>query len=198
MSFVITIGRQYGSGGRFIARKLAEMLNVNFYDNELLTTAATQSGMSKTILDNYDEKKDGFFSGVVPSTFGADMSLSQKVFLAQFEAIKMIADRESCVIVGRCADYVLRENKNVVNVFITAPIEDRVKRAVKYYNLDEKKAKETIIKMDKKRASYYNFYSDKKWGRADSYNLTIDSNIGIDEACEVIKSYVEKKLKLNI
>ncbi len=198
MSFVITIGRQYGSGGRFIARKLAEMLNVNFYDNELLTTAATQSGMSKTILDNYDEKKDGFFSGVVPSTFGADMSLSQKVFLAQFEAIKMIADRESCVIVGRCADYVLRENKNVVNVFITAPIEDRVKRAVKYYNLDEKKAKETIIKMDKKRASYYNFYSDKKWGKADSYNLTIDSNIGIDEACEVIKSYVEKKLKLNI
>lgn len=198
MSFVITIGRQYGSGGRFIARKLAEMLNVNFYDNELLTTAASQSGMSKTILDNYDEKKDGFFSGVVPSTFGADMSLSQKVFLAQFEAIKMIADRESCVIVGRCADYVLRENKNVVNVFITAPIEDRVKRAVKYYNLDEKKAKETIIKMDKKRASYYNFYSDKKWGKADSYNLTIDSNIGIDEACEVIKSYVEKKLKLNI
>lgn len=198
MSFVITIGRQYGSGGRFIARKLAEMLNVNFYDNELLTTAATQSGMSKTILDNYDEKKDGFFSGVVPSTFGADMSLSQKVFLAQFEAIKMIADRESCVIVGRCADYVLRENKNVVNVFITAPIEDRVKRAVKYYNLDEKKAKDTIIKMDKKRASYYNFYSDKKWGKADSYNLTIDSNIGIDEACEVIKSYVEKKLKLNI
>ncbi len=198
MSFVITIGRQYGSGGRFIARRLAEMLNVNFYDNELLTTAATQSGMSKTILDNYDEKKDGFFSGVVPSTFGADMSLSQKVFLAQFEAIKMIADRESCVIVGRCADYVLRENKNVVNVFITAPIEDRVKRAVKYYNLDEKKAKETIIKMDKKRASYYNFYSDKKWGKADSYNLTIDSNIGIDEACEVIKSYVEKKLKLNI
>lgn len=198
MSFVITIGRQYGSGGRFIAKKLAEMLNVNFYDNELLTTAATQSGMSKTILDNYDEKKDGFFSGVVPSTFGADMSLSQKVFLAQFEAIKMIADRESCVIVGRCADYVLRENKNVVNVFITAPIEDRVKRAVKYYNLDEKKAKETIIKMDKKRASYYNFYSDKKWGKADSYNLTIDSNIGIDEACEVIKSYVEKKLKLNI
>lgn len=198
MSFVITIGRQYGSGGRFIARKLAEMLNVNFYDNELLTTAATQSGMSKTILDNYDEKKDGFFSGVVPSTFGADMSLSQKVFLAQFEAIKMIADRESCVIVGRCADYVLRENKNVVNVFITAPIEDRVNRAVKYYNLDEKKAKETIIKMDKKRASYYNFYSDKKWGKADSYNLTIDSNIGIDEACEVIKSYVEKKLKLNI
>lgn len=198
MSFVITIGRQYGSGGRFIGRKLAEMLNVNFYDNELLSTAATQSGMSKTVLDNYDEKKDGFFSGVVPSTFGADMSLSQKVFLAQFEAIKMIADRESCVIVGRCADYVLRENKNVVNVFITAPLEDRVKRAVKYYNLDEKKAKETIIKMDKKRASYYNFYSDKKWGKADSYNLTIDSNIGIDEACEVIKAYVEKKLKLNI
>lgn len=198
MSFVITIGRQYGSGGRFIGKKLAELLGVNFYDNELITTAATQSGLSKAVLDNYDEKKDGFFTGVVPSSFGADMSLSQKVFLAQFEAIKAIADRESCVIVGRCADYVLRENPNVVNIYITAPIEARVERAVKYYNLDTKKAKETILKMDKKRASYYNFYSDKKWGRAESYNLTIDSSVGIDAACEIIKFYVEKKLNIKL
>lgn len=198
MAFVITIGRQYGSGGRFIGKKLAEMLGVNFYDNELIAAASVQSGLSKAVLDNYDEKKDGFFSGVVPSTFGADMSLSQKVFLAQFETIKSIADRESCVIVGRCADYVLRENKNVVNVFITAPLEARIERAEKYYNLDSKKAKETIIKMDKKRASYYNFYSDKKWGKADSYNLTIDSSIGIDAACEIIKLYVEKSLNIKL
>lgn len=198
MAFVITIGRQYGSGGRFIGKKLAEMLGVNFYDNELIAAASVQSGLSKAVLDNYDEKKDGFFSGVVPSTFGADMSLSQKVFLAQFETIKSIADRESCVIVGRCADYVLRENKNVVNVFITAPIEARIERAEKYYNLDSKKAKETIIKMDKKRASYYNFYSDKKWGKADSYNLTIDSSIGIEAACEIIKTYVEKSLNIKL
>lgn len=143
-------------------------------------------------------KKRWLFTGVVPSSFGADMSLSQKVFLAQFEAIKAIADRESCVIVGRCADYVLRENPNVVNIFITAPIEARVERAVKYYNLDTKKAKETILKMDKKRASYYNFYSDKKWGRAESYNLTIDSSVGIDAACEIIKFYVEKKLNIKL
>ncbi len=198
MAFVITIGRQYGSGGRFIGKKLAEMLGVNFYDNELIAAASVQSGLSKAVLDNYDEKKDGFFSGVVPSTFGADMSLSQKVFLAQFETIKSIADRESCVIVGRCADYVLRENKNVVNVFITAPIEARIERAEKYYNLDSKKAKETIIKMDKKRASYYNFYSDKKWGKADSYNLTIDSSIGIEASCEIIKTYVEKSLNIKL
>lgn len=195
MTFVITIGRQYGSGGRFIAKKLAEMLNIPFYDNELLTKAAEQSGMSKGVLDNYDERKDGFFSGIVPSSFGADISIGQKVFLAQFEAIRSLAEKESCVIVGRCADYVLREMPNVLNVFITAPLEKRVERGVKYYGLDEKKAKDIIVKMDKKRASYYNFYSDKKWGKADSYNLTIDSSIGIDECCEIIKLALEKKLK---
>lgn len=198
MSFVITIGRQYGSGGRFIARKLAEMLNIGFYDNALLTKAAEGSGMSKAILDTYDERKDGFFSGIIPTSFGNDMSIGQKVFLAQFEAIKSIADKESCVIVGRCADYVLRENPNVVNIFITCPLDKRVERSIKFYGVDEKKARDTIVKMDKKRASYYNFYSDKKWGRADSYNLIVDSSIGIDETCEIIKKYVELKLNIKL
>lgn len=198
MAFVITIGRQYGSGGRFVAQKLAEKLGVNFYDNELLSKVSEETGMSKGVLDNYDEKRDGFFTGVVPSSFGTDMSLGQKVFLAQFETIRHLAERESCVIVGRCADYVLRDYPNVINVFITAPIEKRVERAEKYYGLDSKKAKDTIVKMDKKRASYYNFYSDKKWGRADSYNLTIDSSVGIDETVDIIKSFAEKMLKTNL
>ncbi len=198
MSFVITIGRQYGSGGRFIAQKLAEKLGVNFYDNDLLTKVAEETGMSKAVLDNYDEKRDGFFSGVVPSSFGTDMSLGQKVFLAQFETIRHLAERESCIIVGRCADYVLREFPNVVNVFITAPLEKRIERAEKYYGLDPKKSRDIILKMDKKRANYYNFYSDKKWDRADSYNLTIDSSVGIDEACEIIRAYAAKKLKIEL
>ena len=98
MKYIITIGRQYGSGGRFIAKKLAENLNIKFYDNELLTKASGESGLSNHVLESYDEKKDGFFSGVVPSTFSVDLSLGQKVFLAQFEAIKKIADTESAVI----------------------------------------------------------------------------------------------------
>lgn len=198
MNYVITIGRQYGSGGRFIAKKLAEKLNIGYYDNELLAKAATESGLSQSVIESYDEKKDGFFSGVVPSTFSVDLSLGQKVFLSQFEAIKKLADTQSCVIVGRCADYVLDGRKNVVNVFIDAPLDSRIDRVVKYYNVDPKKAKDTIIKMDKKRANYYNFYSDKKWGKADSYDLCINSNVGIDEAVEIIKTFVETKLKIKL
>ncbi len=198
MKYIITIGRQYGSGGRFIAKKLAENLNIKFYDNELLAKAAGDSGLSNHVLESYDEKKDGFFSGVVPSTFSVDLSLGQKVFLAQFEAIKKIADTESAVIVGRCADYVLSEYENVVNVFITAPMDERIDRAVKYYNINDKKAMQTIQKMDKKRASYYNFYSDKKWGKADSYDLCISSSVGIDECVSIIKDFVSHKLKIEL
>lgn len=198
MNFVITIGRQYGSGGRFIAKKLAEELNIGYYDNELLAKAAMESGLSQSVIESYDEKKDGFFSGVVPSTFSVDLSLGQKVFLSQFEAIKKLADTQSCVIVGRCADYVLDGRKNVVNVFIDAPLDSRIERVVKYYNVPQNKAKDTIVKMDKKRANYYNFYSDKKWGKADSYDLCINSNVGIDEAVSIIKSFVETKLKIKL
>lgn len=198
MNFVITIGRQYGSGGRFIAKKLSEQLNIKFYDNELLASAASESGLSNHVIESYDEKKDGFFSGVVPSTFSVDLSLGQKVFLAQFEAIKKVADTESAVIVGRCADYVLQDRTNVVNIFITAPLKERVERAVKYYNIDTKKAENTIIKMDKKRASYYNFYSDRKWGKADTYDLCISSSVGIDESVEIIKEFVKKKLNIEL
>ena len=198
MSYVITIGRQYGSGGRFIAQELAKELNVPFYDNELLAKAAVDSGLDQDIVKSYDEKKDGVFAGFIPSLYGYDMTMGQKVFLAQFEAIKKIADAGSCIIVGRCADYVLRDRPNVVNVFITAKMEDCIKRCVKYYGVDEKKAEELIKKTDKKRASYYNFYTDRKWGRADQYDLTIDSSIGIKETCEVIKSFAEKKLKMKL
>ena len=126
------------------------------------------------------------------------MDQIQSIFQAQCEIIKSLAEKSNCVIVGRCADYVLREHPNVVNVFITCPLEKRVERAVKFYGLDEKKARDTIIKMDKKRSSYYNFYSDKKWGRADSYNLIVDSSVGIDETCEIIKKYVELKLNIKL
>lgn len=196
--FVITIGRVYGSGGRFIAQKLASSLNIPFYDNELLLKASDNSGISHHIFQDYDEKKESIFAGIMPSGFGYDLSLGQKVFLAQFETIKKLAKEESCVIVGRCADYVLREEKNVVNIFITASLEDCIKRAIKYYDVKESKAKDVVTKMNKNRASYYNFYSDKKWGRADTYDLCINSSIGIDETVEVIKEYVKKKLNIEL
>lgn len=196
MKYTICISRQYGSGGRFIAKKLAEKLGIAFYDKELLAKASEESGISPAIFENYDEKKDNFFSGIIPTAYGYDISMGQRVFLAQFDAIRKIAEKESCVIVGRCADYILKEEENVVSIFIHAPIEDRVLRAVKFYDINENKAKDTILKMDKKRKSYYNFYSDKQWGKSDSYDLSISSNIGIDETVEVIAAFIKKKLNL--
>ncbi len=193
--FVITIGRQYGSGGRFIAKKLAEKLNVAYYDSELLLKASEDSGLSKNIMESYDEKVDGIFSGIFPSTYIPEASLGSRVFIAQFETIKKIAADHSCVIVGRCADYVLRDYENVLNVFITAPMDECIKRSIEYYGLEEKKAEESIKKMNKKRANYYNFYTDKKWGSANSYDLCINSTIGVDETVDVIIKYLEGMLK---
>lgn len=196
MKYVITIGREYGSGGRFIGKLLAEKLGISFYDNELLVKAAEGSGLSEAVFKSYDEKKDGFLVNGI-GMYSYDMSLGQKVFLAQFDAIKKIANQESCVIVGRCADYVLKDYPHVVNVFICAPMEDKIERAVKYYGLNPNKAATQIIKMDKKRRGYYNFYTDKDWGKANNYDLCINSRIGVEETVEAIAAYVKTLLKLN-
>lgn len=194
MNYIITIGRQYGSGGRFIGRLLAEALGVSFYDNELLAKASQESGLTQAIFENYDEKKDGFFSGIYPSGFGFEMSMGQKVFLAQFDAIRKIASQESAVIVGRCADYVLRDTPNVISVFIDAPLQSRINRAIEHYKVEPKKVKDTVIRMDKKRRNYYNFYTDKTWGAADNYDLCINSDIGVEKCVEILKNYIETRL----
>ena len=195
MNYVITISREYGSGGRFIGKLIPQKLGIGFYDSELLTKAADISGISKSCLENYDETKESPFS-YAQGLYGMDMSLGQKVFLAQFEAIKKIAASESCVIVGRCADYVLRDDPNVVKVFICAPLEDKINRAVTYYNINPNKAASIISKKNKKRRSYYNFYTDKEWGRPDSYDLCINSKNGIDTAVEAICAYTKRRFNL--
>lgn len=195
MKYVITISREYGSGGRFIGKLIAEKLGISFYDSELLTKASNLSGISKTCLENYDETKESAFS-YAQGLYGMDMSLGQKVFLAQFETIKKIASQESCVIVGRCADYVLKENPNVVKVFICAPLEDKIERAVTYYKINPAKAASIISKKNKKRRSYYNFYTDKEWGKPDSYDLCVNSKNGIETAVEAICAYTKRRFNL--
>ena len=161
---VITIGRQYGSGGRFVAKKLAEKLGIPYYDKELLTLAAKESGICEEMFEDHDEKptRSLLFSLVTglqmrgdAGSVYMDMPLNHKIFLAQFDTIRNIAAKGPCVIVGRCADYVLRDEKNVVSVFVKADMEDRKARAVKYYNVDPTKAEDVIRKADKQRASYY-------------------------------------------
>ena len=191
MKYIITIGREYGSGGRFIGKLVAEKLGIPFYDNELITEACKDSGLSPAILETFDEKTDGFFSAA--GMYSYDMSLSQKVFLAQFEAIKKIASLGSAVIVGRCADDVLKDEPNLCSIFVCAPMDQKIERAVEYYGLKKEKAENAIIKKDKKRKGYYNFYTDKDWGKASNYDMCINSKLGVENCVNLIVQYVKER-----
>ena len=169
---IVTIGRQYGSGGRQVGKLLAQRMGVPFYDKELLTEAAKSSGFCEEIFHENDEKPAGsFLYSLVMGANGTDaLPLNNKLFLAQFDTIKEIASKGSCVIIGRCADYALEDDPFAVSVWIKASLDERIKRIKKLYELNDSKAADLIQKTDKKRASYYNYYSSKKWGEAKSYD----------------------------
>ena len=197
---VYTIGREFGSLGQAVGERLAERLGIKFYDKELLQQAAKESGFCEEIFENHDEKPtNSFLYSLVMDTYSAgnyasapflDMPLNHKVFLAQFDTIKKIAEQESCVIVGRCADYALANNPNVMNIFVHADLDDRVKLISKRLDITENKAKDLVLKNDKQRASYYNYYTCKKWGDARSYDLTLNtSKISVDDCVEMILNY---------
>ncbi len=201
MNTVITIGRQFGSGGREIGEKVASHFGIKCYDKELLTRAAKESGYCEEMLANHDERPtNSFLYNLVMDTYSfgynassfVDMPISQKVFLAQFDTIKKIAKEGPCVIVGRCADYALSDFSNCLHLFIYADESARVKRIREKYSLNDAKAKDMIVKKDKQRQSYYNYYSSKKWGRADSYDLCINSSVlGIDGTVRLVSQYIQ-------
>ena len=202
-NLVITIGRQCGSGGKMIGQKIAEKLGVKCYDKELLTRAAKESGLCEELFETHDEKPtSSFLYSLVMDTYSLgytnsaymDMPINHKIFLAQFDTIKNLADKESCVIIGRCADYALADYPNVVSVFITADEDVKIKTLMERHKISESQAKDVMIKTDKKRASYYNYYSNKKWGDAASYQLCIDSSAcGIEGSVEAILNFVAIK-----
>ena len=199
-NLVITIGRQFGSGGRKVGRLLAEKLDIPYYDKELLAEAAKDSGICQEIFENHDEKptRSLLFSLVTgmqmhgdPGSMYMDMPLNHKIFLAQFDAIRRIASEGPCVIVGRCADYVLRDKPNAVSVFVKADIRQRVERAVSLYGVDPARAEETVRKADKQRASYYNYYATATWGDVNNYDLCVDTGkLGIEGTVELIEQYL--------
>ena len=204
MNTIITIGRQYGSGGKEVGKKLSEYYNIPFYDKGLLKIAARESGICEEMFESYDEKPttsflyslvmDPYALGYNASSF--DMPLNQKVFLAAFDAIKKVADEGPCIIVGRCADYALKDYENKLNVFIHAPMSFKKHRIHEQYNIPLDKVKDEAVKIDKQRASYYNYYTSKKWGDLKSYDLSIDSSIfGIDGTVELIKNAIDLKEK---
>ena len=204
--FIITIGREFGSGGLDVGRMLSDKLNVKCYDKELLSIAAKESGLCQEIFENHDEKPtNSFLYSLVMDTYSVsgytsapflDMPLNHKVFLAQFETIKKLADKESCIIVGRCADYALAEHPNCLNVFIHADMDFRINHIIRTFDLSREKAADMIHKTDKKRVSYYNYYSSKKWGDSRSYHLTLDSSqLGIAGCCDMILNYMDIQQK---
>lgn len=203
MNTIITIGRQFGSGGREIGEMLAKQYGIKCYDKELLSRAAKESGFCEEMIQNHDERPtNSFLYNLVMDTYSfgynassfVDMPISHKVFLAQFDTIKKIAEEGPCVIVGRCADYALSDFDNVLNIFIHADEEAKIKRIKERFadvKTDEQ-ARDMMNKKDKQRQSYYNYYSSKKWGRSDSYDLSINSSIlGIEGTVKFISQYVE-------
>ena len=203
MNTIITIGRQFGSGGREIGEMVADHFGIKCYDKELLSRAAKESGFCEEMIQNHDERPtNSFLYNLVMDTYSfgynsssfVDMPISHKVFLAQFDTIKKIAKEEPCIIVGRCADYALSDLPNVLNLFIYGDEECKIKRIRERFSdiTSNEKAREMMIKKDKQRQSYYNYYSSKKWGRADSYDLCINSSIlGIEGTVKLIIQYIE-------
>ena len=205
MNSVITISREFGSGGREIGKRLSEKLDVPFYDKELLELASKESGICRELFDRNDEAyTNSFLYSLVMGSYpvsadgriSPEMPMNQRIFLAQFDTIKNIAKQGSCVIVGRCADYVLKNEKNVINFFITGNTAEKKRRILERYDIEKNKVEDFIKKTDKRRASYYNYYTDMKWGEARNFDLCINtSKTGIDGAVELMTAYIGIKEK---
>ena len=202
---IITIGREYGSGGRDIGKALADRLEIPFYDKEILTRAAKDSGICADLFEHHDEKTTPNYllpllSGLDIGTAGlradAGMPLNHRIFLAQFEAIRKLAAEGSCVIVGRCGDYILRDQQNIINLFIYAGTEARIHRIMAKEELAYDKAKEKIRKVDHQRHAYYNFFADGSWGQRTHYHLMLRSDeLSIAAAADILYSFVKATSK---
>ncbi len=201
--FVINIGRSLGSGGRAIGHILAQTFDIAYYDREILTLAAKESGFCTEVFERNDEKNRFLrtLGNIIPfigggTTYYNNELSNENLFRIQSDAIRKAADEHSCIFIGRCADYILRNNPRCVNVFITADMKDRIANVMKWNECDEAHARELIEKGDKERADFYNFYSSGTWGAAETYHLCINSSVlGIEKTAEFIQEFVIKKLQ---
>lgn len=201
---VITIGREFGSGGKYIGERLAEELNLKLYDKELLSKVAEESGMDLTVLEEMDEKQEqSFWYTFAMSMYSQDsletlseIPSNEKIFIEQAKIIEDLAAKEDCIIIGRCSNVILRNKPNVLNVFVySSELDFKVKRKMKYGNFEnELEAIKTIEKVDKERENYYNYFTKENWGDRKYYDLMIDtSKLGVDGSVELIKEYLKLK-----
>ena len=201
MKKLVTISREYGSGGRIIGRLVAEKLGVPFYDKEIIDMAVEQSGMSRDLVESAELRAKSSFSYSLSSAmnFGdgimtEPVSVNEKLFITQFHVITNIGESGEGVIVGRCADYVLKDLPGVTNVFIHAETDDRIRRCIEKYGIDPDEAKETVRTYDKARANNYNYNTCQKWGDYRNYNLSLNSSyMSEEELANLIVDYINKR-----
>ena len=208
MSLVITIGRQFGSGGRDVGEKVAKYFNIPFYDKELVEMAAQKSNLSHEALKEVDEHAtNSFLYSLASGNYSLrginapiyyEMPINDKLFIAQAEVIKEVSNKGPCVIVGRCADYVLEDEENVdlLNVFIYGSVDYRAKRVMEALGLSQSKARDKVLKTDKQRRTYYDYYTSKDWGVMSNYDVCVNTEaFGIDGAADLIINYAKTKIK---
>lgn len=201
MKTIITIGRQFGSGGKEVGIRVAKELGIPFYDKELLQEAAKKSGLCEKIIENFDERPKSLLYSIAMDSYmfalpgsGVGDSLEQQVYLATFNTIRQLAEQGPCVLIGRCADYALAENPNRLSLFIHAPMDVRIQRVAKRQNISPERARTVIVKTDKRRASYYEYYSSQRWGVVENYDFCLDSSyLGLGGTVEMIRAIVEHR-----
>ncbi len=203
--YIVNIGRQLGSGGRIIGEKLAGSMDISFYDKELINIAARESGLGKEFFENADEKTRfsffesifGWFSSMGGEGYMDNYLQNETLFKIQSDVIRELAKKDSCVFVGRCADYILRDYPRCINIFVCADEQDRIKNIIEYEKISPDKARDMMERVDKQRASYYNYYTGKTWGAASSYHLCVNASLlGIEETTEYIRSFLKTGLKI--
>ena len=189
----ITISREYGSGGRYIGQLVADKLGIKLYDKEFVEKLAVETGLSEEYIENNEQKRNAL--DALNSGYYFGMNNSDELFIKESELIKEIANKESCVIIGRCADFILKDNSNIIKVFVYSNMEDEVKRATKFYGLDEKNAKKEIKRINKLRASHYKYYTEKEWKDNSNYDICINSDaLGVEKSAELICDLIEEKI----
>lgn len=198
---IVTIARQFGSGGREIGEVLSKKLGIKFYDKELISLAAKESNIAPEVFENVDEKATnsllyslsmGLYSFSSTYSVGDSLPVNDKLYILQHKIIKKIAEEGPCVIVGRCADHILKDRNDVLRVFIYADLDYRVNRAIEVKDVKPSKAEQVVVKTDKSRANYYNFYSGKKWGLTENYDLCINrTKLTCEQVADIIESYLK-------
>lgn len=199
---IVTISREYGSGGHSVGEKLAKKLNIPFYDKEIIERICFEAGINKDLYDELRSSivREAHYFDVASTRFlnrtGAlsELSLHERIYLVQKKVIEELA-KDSCVLVGRCSSYILKDNQDVVKVFVQGNIEDKIHRAIYEYGDKEETISETLLKIDKQRSNYYNYFTNEVWGKSSNYDLVINTTkVELDHAADVIKTYVEGRV----